>query len=132
MTDPKPRGEAPDPCYYCGGACCESLLFPVLIPHSSTAEFLEIRGQPLQIAGKPHVEVESACPMLNSCGRCRIHSAGTYPKVCASYEVGGTLCRLTVQRRRRGYQRDLIEAELDSLAKWRLPHADGQASTESR
>lgn len=120
MTDPDARRDDPDPCYYCGGACCESLVFPVR-RSGPEADFLQVRGQPLEIAGKPHVEVESPCPMLNSCGQCRIHSAGTYPKVCASFEVGGLLCRLTVERRRRGHQRELIEAEIDRLAKWRLP-----------
>ena len=118
MTDPDARSDRPDPCYYCAGACCESLVFPLAGPQR---DFLETRGQVVEIHGKPHSEVESTCPMLDSCGRCRIHAQKYFPKTCATFEVGGHLCRLTVARRRRGHQRDLIEAELDRLATWPLP-----------
>ena len=120
----------PDPCLMCRGACCESLILPLFGPPDQQ-DFLAIRGEPVRILGKTYSEVESPCPMLGSCGNCKIHGKATFPKACASYEVGGMMCRLTVARRRKGTWRSSIEAQLDALAKWRLSNIARDASNDA-
>ena len=86
---------SPHPCSICKGACCESLVFPT--PDlGDQREFMEARGVDFPIWG--HIEVESRCKNLTSCGSCGIHA--DRPKVCADYKVGGLMCLLTVNRRR--------------------------------
>ena len=86
---------SPHPCSICKGACCESLVFPT--PDlGDQREFMEARGVEFPIWG--HIEVESRCKNLTSCGSCGIHA--DRPKVCADYKVGGLMCLLTVNRRR--------------------------------
>lgn len=125
MSQPKP-----DPCYHCQGACCESIVLPLFGPPDQR-DFIAMRGEPVRILGATYSEVESRCPMLGSCGTCKIHSRPSYPKACASYEVGGMMCRLTVARRRKGTWRSIVEAELDALERWRLSNPGPAASTDA-
>lgn len=102
-----------DPCSICKGACCESLVFPT--PDlGDQREFMEARGQRFPILG--HIEVESRCKNLTSCGSCGIHAER--PRVCADYKVGGLMCLLTVNRRRSPEQAALIMQAIDNQTQY--------------
>jgi Fe-S-cluster containining protein len=98
-----------NPCAICKGACCESLVFPA--PElGDQREFLQARGVEFPISG--HIEVESACKHLTSCGSCGIHAER--PKVCRDYKVGGLMCLITINRRRTPGQVQEICAAIDA------------------
>jgi Fe-S-cluster containining protein len=100
-------------CEVCRGACCESLLVPVLRAPSTLA-FYATRGDVFTVLGQPHdiCELPTPCRHLDSCGACSIYESR--PSACHTFEVGSRECRLTVKRRR-ATKADKILALIDSL-----------------
>jgi Fe-S-cluster containining protein len=84
-------------CKLCKGACCESLLIPI-DRNPMVTEFYDVRSVTLEIKGQPFAKIESRCPLLKECGRCRIYASR--PVACIRYEVGSPMCLATVERRR--------------------------------
>ena len=100
-------------CEVCRGACCESLLVPVMRDKDSR-DFFATRGSVFTVLGQPFdtLELPTPCRHLDACGKCGVYESR--PQPCRTYEVGSKECRLTVKRRRTE-KADMILALIDAL-----------------
>lgn len=95
-------------CEKCGGACCEAVTLDItpFAQSSDFIRFIEFRSVPQvrQVDGKPTVNMrmfEARCLMLKE-GRCQVYDQR--PKMCVSFEPGGSNCVSTVMARRTSEQ----------------------------
>lgn len=90
--------EIPDACRLCRGACCETLVLPVVLEEAPVdiRQSMLMRGARRELGG---VRIDSRCRFLSRKGLCSIHESR--PDVCRKFEVGSPACRAAIIANRR-------------------------------
>jgi Fe-S-cluster containining protein len=84
-------------CAECRGACCESLVIPLVTEQEDFARWLGYHGRMEGKGMRRVVEIEAPCKYLEA-GQCGIYDMR--PDFCRDFPVGGPSCLETIRRRR--------------------------------
>ncbi len=89
--------DVPAACARCRGACCESIVLPVVLDEVPVGirQAMKLRGSVRDIGG---VRIDSRCRHLSRKGLCAIHEAR--PDICRRFEVGSPACRAAIEANR--------------------------------